>query len=698
MSVKNESTQSYTIHKAAFHSPQAGCGGYDDTLDNTGWDKISGQETYAPGQSGNLVYRYDVQSHNCGRVQYDAGFDVTDAWGTDHHVFIGEVVNYGVDCGTVPPERYKVEGYVFIDSNRNGIFDSGEETLSGRTIYLNNPQDTVVYSTTNTNGSGFYQFSNLPAGDGRVKHVVPSGYQRTTDDSIPFSLPPNRRFDFGIIREEVIPAPTINLSSSPSSICRGESASLYWNSSNATRVSVNNGIGDVALSGNRNVSPTNTTTYTATAYNSAGNQASSSTTITVRDCSENLIISISVSPSSICRGESANINWSTSGATSVSINPNIGSVGLSGSRSVSPNNTTTYTINASNSSTSRSESATLNVNDCGGSNSINIAKTVRNITNGSSYDSENVNANPGDTVEFTIRVSGSGNWYNSWYNGINNLRVSDELPGGLRYVNGSTTVDGNYANDNLVHGGINLGNKNSNFSTTIRFRASVENDSYFSSGTNTVINTARAYADNTPNASDTASVYIFRGSNSVGRLDIQKYEKNITRGETTERTLTTGSYNDTIEYTLRIRNVSSGSINNVIVYDPIPSTLTYVPGSSALNGYAVGDGITSNGLNIGTLSANQEATVRLFAKINTSYAQSIINTGQVRGDNVSTVNSQPVQINMSSGIVLGALTVRTGAGSVTVYSFIGALLVVSGYYLIEKKRPGLLPQIFVKKA
>jgi len=63
----------------------------------------------------------------------------------------------------------------------------------------------------------------------------------------------------------------INLfEASPPSIASGESSTLEWNVSGASMVSIDPGIGNVSLTGNRVVSPSATTVYTLTATNEAG--------------------------------------------------------------------------------------------------------------------------------------------------------------------------------------------------------------------------------------------------------------------------------------------------------------------------------------------------------------------------------------------------------------------------------------------
>ena len=66
-------------------------------------------------------------------------------------------------------------------------------------------------------------------------------------------------------------APTASISVSPSSIQAGQSASLTWQTSNATDVSID-GIGAVQANGSQSVSPTDSTTYHLVAKGAGGNQ------------------------------------------------------------------------------------------------------------------------------------------------------------------------------------------------------------------------------------------------------------------------------------------------------------------------------------------------------------------------------------------------------------------------------------------
>ncbi len=73
------------------------------------------------------------------------------------------------------------------------------------------------------------------------------------------------------------------------------------------------------------------------------------------------IASFTASPSTITSGQTANLTWSVSGATSVTIS-GIGDVSTVTSTSIAPTQTTTYTLTATNSGGSTTATATITVN------------------------------------------------------------------------------------------------------------------------------------------------------------------------------------------------------------------------------------------------------------------------------------------------------------------------------------------------
>lgn len=139
------------------------------------------------------------------------------------------------------------------------------------------------------------------------------------------------------------PPPTLSLTADPVSIMAGDSAVLSWTSADATGITLNQGIGNVALQGSLTVSPNTTTTYIATSVGPGGTTTKS---VTVTVTHPFPTVSFSAAPSAIKYGESSTLSWSTTNAESVSIDQGVGTVDLTGSLSVHPEEDTVYTITA----------------------------------------------------------------------------------------------------------------------------------------------------------------------------------------------------------------------------------------------------------------------------------------------------------------------------------------------------------------
>jgi len=76
------------------------------------------------------------------------------------------------------------------------------------------------------------------------------------------------------------PTPTLapvidSFTAEPEVLARGDSSMLDWETSNATTVSIDNGVGNVSVSGIEFVYPEETTTYTLTASNTTGSVTAS---------------------------------------------------------------------------------------------------------------------------------------------------------------------------------------------------------------------------------------------------------------------------------------------------------------------------------------------------------------------------------------------------------------------------------------
>ena len=92
---------------------------------------------------------------------------------------------------------------MFEDKDRNGKFDGGDVRLESQTVLVTNPSASKRIQEVTTDASGNFGFAGLAAGEYRVSVQIPKGYDRTTDDSLTFTVGANpvaREVQFGIAR------------------------------------------------------------------------------------------------------------------------------------------------------------------------------------------------------------------------------------------------------------------------------------------------------------------------------------------------------------------------------------------------------------------------------------------------------------------------------------------------------------------
>ena len=158
-----------------------------------------------------------------------------------------------------------------------------------------------------------------------------------------------------------------SFTASPAEIGPGATATLSWNVTGANSVSIDNGIGAVATSGNVNVTPNATTTYTLTATGPNGTQTATATvTLTTA-----VTINFAAAPNNISQGQSATLSWRSTNATTVTIDNGVGAQPPNGSINVAPPGTTTYNATATGASGTAQAAATVNVTSITGGGSLN---------------------------------------------------------------------------------------------------------------------------------------------------------------------------------------------------------------------------------------------------------------------------------------------------------------------------------------
>ncbi len=162
----------------------------------------------------------------------------------------------------------------------------------------------------------------------------------------------------GDIEKIFSPPLVMAFEASPPAIVSGQDVTLKWDVSGATSVYINPGVGNVSPSGTKKISPAETTTYRLTADSRFGGSVNREVTITVTG-KPPTINNFVASPAGIYVGQQSTLSWNVTSATSVSIQPEVGIVSLSGSKVVSPGITTRYVLTAANSN--GNSTATINL-------------------------------------------------------------------------------------------------------------------------------------------------------------------------------------------------------------------------------------------------------------------------------------------------------------------------------------------------
>jgi hypothetical protein len=160
----------------------------------------------------------------------------------------------------------------------------------------------------------------------------------------------------------VNPAPPsiVTFAAQPASITSGSPTTLSWMTTNATSVTIDNGVGMQLANGSVSVSPTQTTLYTLTAVGPGGT-VTAQVSVSVTLVGAPVIAAFSAMPQQINPGGQATLTWNVTDATAITIDNGIGTQPLSGTRQVSPAATTTYTLTADGPGGTTSAQVTITV-------------------------------------------------------------------------------------------------------------------------------------------------------------------------------------------------------------------------------------------------------------------------------------------------------------------------------------------------
>jgi OmpA family/PEGA domain len=178
----------------------------------------------------------------------------------------------------------------------------------------------------------------VKAGEQVTVYADKNGKEKTKEWAKGNTIGPLRRFNAGLVNTTVPMAPvTAQFSAQPEQLGCGQSAELNWHSTDAANVSIK-GIGDVSADGTRSVSPTQPMTYELMAIGPGGEATK---TIKV-DVDKNPTVTLNLSApevryhkvgDKVVEDDLTTLNWTTSNANEVSINP-FGGEALTGSKTI----------------------------------------------------------------------------------------------------------------------------------------------------------------------------------------------------------------------------------------------------------------------------------------------------------------------------------------------------------------------------
>ena len=229
-------------------------------------------------------------------------------------------------------------------------------TAAADVICKNGDGTSLTWQVTGANTISFNQdgieIANAPSGSVDINPTVTTTYTLTATNLCGSTT--------AEVTVTVNDKPVINsFTTSAATICKNTSATLSWDVTNATGVTINNDA--VALSGTLTVSPTVDTTYVLSATNGCGTADVREVTVSIQP--DPVITSFTAASATICKDASTTLSWVVSDGATVSIDNGV-VVQQGNSVVVSPETTTTYTLTATDScQTSVTSEVIVMVND-----------------------------------------------------------------------------------------------------------------------------------------------------------------------------------------------------------------------------------------------------------------------------------------------------------------------------------------------
>ncbi len=229
----------------------------------------------------------------------------------------------------------------------------------------------------------------------------------------------------------------------------------------------------------------------------------------------------------------------------------------------------------------------------------------------------------GDILTYSVRMDNTGGTADA-----TNVVFTDVPPAGTSFIAGSATVDG-LANPGDPTAGINIGTVAAGASRTVTFKVTV--NSIPAAPTLAIYSNSATWAyefiscAGQPSTSGTVTTRPV--TTTIARLT-------LTKTVTPAGTVTPGT---TLTYTVTLNNDGSANSSGTTLQDIIPADVTYLPGSTMLNGvtgpdvagampYITARAVNSPGQATGILAVGATATVSFMVTVNNNATVTITNT------------------------------------------------------------------------
>jgi len=237
------------------------------------------------------------------------------------------------------------------------------------------------------------------------------------------------------------------------------------------------------------------------------------------------------------------------------------------------------------------------------------SKIAKNLVSGVA--GTDINANPGDVVEYTLTTKNTGQ-------AATDFVVTDDLSDVLEYSDISFISDGGTVSNGVVtYPSVSI-SAGATISRTFKVKVKNPLPNVPQNGTHFDYTMQNVYGN---------EVLVRLPKPTIGKvnLTIVKDVRNFTLNEINFVDENRAKAGDTLEYRIGFSNTGTLPADGVVVSDVLPQNVQYLPGTTIIsinNGQerTVVDGITGNGINIGMLAAGDSGYIKFKALISRSVA------------------------------------------------------------------------------